>query len=139
MSTKVPSLSEFIDVSQRRAEARAAHGYKALENKVTVAVYATAAGSQILTVRFSGDIAERLNLIEGAKLACRVHPDQKHIALMPGHGHGASLFRPKSGPGYRGKSIVYQTTLREGTLEPQSAKEAELTEAEDNVLVITLK
>lgn len=138
MTTKIPALDEFIDVSQRRAEARAAHGYKALDNKVTVAVYETKAGNQILTVRFSGDIADKLNLIEGAKLSCHVHPDQQHIALMPGHGHGAALFRPKKGSGYRGRSIVYQTTLREGTLEAQPAREAQLDES-DHALVITLK
>lgn len=137
MSTKTPPLDEFIDLSQRRSEARSAHGYKAMTNRVTVAVYDTVAGTQTLTVRISEDLATKYNLIEGARMACHIHPDQKHIALKPGHGSGAALFRPRKGKNYRGRSLVYQTTLREGTLEAQVARTAEI-EEQDQALVITL-
>lgn len=137
MSIKTPDLSDFIDLSQRRAEARVAHGYKAMQNQVTVAVYNTVAGNQTLTIRISEDLAERYNLIEGARMACLIHPDQRHIALTPGHGTGAALFRPRKGKGYRGRSLVYQTTLRSDTLEAQSARSAGISEV-DHALVITL-
>jgi len=137
MTTKTPPLEEFIDLSQRRSEARAAHGYKAMNNRVTVAVYDTVAGTQTLTIRISEDLATKYNLVEGARMACHIHPDQRHIALTPGHGTGAALFRPRKGKGYRGRSLVYQTTLREGTLESQTARTAEMEESEQ-ALVITL-
>lgn len=136
--TKTPPLSEFIDLSQRRAESRAAHGYKPMSNRVTVAVYDTVAGTQTLIIRISEDLAERHGLLEGARMACSIHPDQKHIALSPGHGNGAALFRPRRGKNYRGRSLVFQTTLREGTLEPQQATPATMMEVEHGTLVITL-
>lgn len=137
MTIKTPPLDEFIDLSQRRSEARAAHGYKAMSNRVTVAVYDTVAGTQTLTIRISEDLATKYNLIEGARMACHIHPDQRHIALTPGHGTGAALFRPRKGKGYRGRSLVYQTTLRDGTLEAQQAKVA-IMEEQEQALVITL-
>lgn len=124
-----PPLDEFIDLAQRRRGADA-HGYPAMENRATVAVYDTRAGNQTLNVRISDDLARKYGLIEGAKMTCSVHPDQQYIALKPGHGKGAALFRPKSG-----RSIVYQTTLRTGTLSAQAATEAILTKVDDALII----
>lgn len=124
-----PPLDEFIDLAQRRRGA-GAHGYPAMTNRATVAVYDTAAGNQTLNVRISDDLARKYGLMEGAKLTCHVHPDQQHIALKPGHGKGAALFRPKSG-----RSIVYQTTLRNGTLDAQPATRANITKVSDALVI----
>lgn len=136
-TTKTPPMEEFIDLAQRRQEARKASGYKAMENRVTVAVYNTAKGTQTLTVRISEDLAERYGLIEGARLTCLIHPDQRHIALAPGHGTGAALFRQRKGRA-EGRAMIYQTTLRQGTLEAQPATAATMMEEVDSALVITL-
>lgn len=132
MSTKTsaPPLSEFIDLSQRRDDSRAAHGFQPMKGSVTVAIYDTAAGYQTLTIRISDDLAIKHNLIEGARLGCHVHPDQQYIALLPGHGRGSALFRPK-----RSRSLVYQTTLKEGTLEPQSATAAKMSAVDGGVVI----
>lgn len=129
-TSKTPPLSEFIDLGQRRAESRALHGFPALQGNVTVAVYDTTGGYQTLTVRISDDLAAKHGLIEGAKMACHIHPDQQFIALTPGKGRGAALFRPKGS-----RSLVYQTTLKEGTLEPQPAAKASMQKVEDAFVI----
>lgn len=133
MSNKIPPLSEFIDLARRAAEARAAHGLKAMTGVVKVAVYNQASGTQALTIRISEDLAEQYGLVEGARMACYIHPDQQHIALTPGDGkRGASLYRP---PG--GRALMHQTTLSGGTLEPRPSTPAKA-EQRDGALVITL-
>lgn len=133
MTTKTPPLDEFIDLGKRRTQSLLAHGYKAMKNRVTVAVYQTVAETQTLTIRISEDLAAKFNLIEGARMACLVHPDQQYIALTAGAGgQGATLFRPKGS-----RSLVYQTTLKGGTLEPQVAKAATVEEM-DHALVISI-
>lgn len=137
---KVPPLEEFIDLSERRRESRTRSGFSGMHNNVTVAVYNTRAGYQTLTVRISEDLAEKYGLLEGARMACHIHPDQQHIALMPGSkGDGSALFRPrkKKGKGFRSRSLTYQTTLRGGTLEPQAALPATITK-QDHALVISI-
>lgn len=130
MQTKTPPLSEFIDLGKRRSESRAAHGFPAMTNRVTVAIYNTRAGCQTLTIRISDDLAREFALIEGAKMSCHIHPDQQHIALMPGDGRGAALFRPKGS-----RSLVYQTNVKSGTLEPQKASAATLARINGGVVV----
>lgn len=127
---QAPPLTEFIDLSQRRNDSRAAHGFQPMRGGVTVAIYNTASGYQTLTIRISDDLAIKHNLIEGARLACHVHPDQQFIALLPGHGKGSALFRPK-----RSRSLVYQTTLKEGTLEPQAATNAKMSAVDGGVVI----
>lgn len=129
---KTPDLSEFISLEKRRAENRSKHGFRELTKVVTVAVYNTRNGYQTLTVRISNDLAKEHGLIEGAKMSCHIHPDQGHLALAPGHGAGAALFRPKGS-----KSLIYQTTLKGGTLTPQKALRAVM-EKRDDVLVISM-
>ena len=133
MTTKIPPLSEFIDLDKRRREA-AQHGFEPMRERVTVAVYDTASGYQTLTVRISEDLAAKYGLVKGARMVCHVHPDQQHLLLKPAaaDARGAALFRPKTS-----RSVVYQTTLRGGTLEAQHATEATLSRV-DNALVITL-
>lgn len=130
MLPKMPPLNEFIDLGQRRVESRSAHGFKPMSERVTVAIYNTRKGYQTLTVRISDDLARRHDLIEGARMSCFVHPDQQHIALMPGNGRGAALFRPKGS-----RALVYQTTIRGGTLEPQKAAKATLSKRDNAVFI----
>lgn len=139
-SSTMPPLSEFIDLGERRRESRTRSGFAGMHNSVTVAVYNTRAGYQTLTIRISEDLASKFNLMEGARMSCHVHPDQQFIALMPGaKGDGSALFRPrkKKGKGFRSRSLTYQTTLRGGTLEPQKATAAGISEV-DHALVISI-
>lgn len=118
--TTLPDLSEFIDLTQRRSlERRHHHGFPALQAQATVAIYDTKSGYQTLTVRLSEEVADKLGLIEGAKLTCHLHPDGEHLALKPARRKGSSLFRP---PG--GRALVYQTSLRAGTMLAQKATPA---------------
>ena len=134
MNTKtIPPMDEFIDLSQRSRESEP-RGFPPMSDRATVAIYNTAAGYQTLTVRISEDLADKYGLVVGARMVCRVHPDQSHLALLPaGPGvRGAALFHQK-----QGRAMVYQSTLRAGTLEPQPATEAKLSRI-DGALVITL-
>lgn len=130
MPAAIPALDEFIDITRRRDDSRAANGYQPALNRVTVAIYNTTKGVQTLTIRISADLAKAHGLVVGAKMACHVHPDQQHIALLPGNGKGASLFRPR-----HGTSLVYQTNLKGGTLEPQKATLATLSKVGDAIVL----
>lgn len=127
-ATDIPPLSEFISL-QRRCQSEK-HGFPAMKDRVTVAVYDTRKGFQTIAIRISEDVAEKYGLVEGQKMSCFVHPDQQHIALTPGK--GASLFRPKSG-----RALVYQTSVRRNTLEPQPATEAKMSRR-DGAFVISI-
>lgn len=129
MDNSIPPLSEFISLQQRHEKMRP--GFPAMRGQVTVAVYRNRHGNyHTVAIRISEDIAKEHGLIEGARLSCFIHPDQRHIALTPGK--GASLFRPK-----KGRALVYQTTVREGTLEPQPATPASVAQ-QGAALVISL-
>jgi hypothetical protein len=130
MDIKTPPLNEFIDLVGR-GSASTQHGYQPAQNRVTVAIYDTAKGCQTLTIRISEDLARKNGLVLGAKMSCCVHPDQQHIALVPSNGKGgASLFRPR-----HGASLVYQTNLKGGTLEPQKATPAVLSKVDGAVVL----
>lgn len=137
ITNDIPPLDEFIDVEKRRREAREAQGFDALRNRATVAVYDTNTPNryQILTVRIADDLASKHRLTEGLRLLCHIHPDQRHIALRPGGGkrQGSTLFRPKGS-----KSLVYQTTLKEGMLSPQGAQAATITDTNDGAVIVSL-
>lgn len=129
MAPHVPPLSEFIDLEQRRVAGR--HGFPPLTGAVTVAVYENkVSGYLTLTIRISEDLAEKYRLAEGEKMVCHIHPDQRHLALRPGKGKGSALFRPKGS-----RSLVYQTTLSDGTLTPQRATAATLEEIDGAVVI----
>lgn len=132
--SSTPPLDEFIDLSHRRST----HGFPSMAERVTVAVYNTSKGFQTLTIRIGDKIAERLGMSIGDRMTCLVHPDQTHMALVPakesGHRAGAVLFQPRNG-----RSTLFQTTLRGGTLDPQKATEAAITRSEDGVYIITLR
>lgn len=134
MSTNnTPPLTEFIELETRRLESLSANS-RAMVNRATVAVYETSSGYQSLTIRISHDLALKYNLSSDMKMSCAIHPDQNHIALTPTiDGKGAALFNP---PGSR--ALVYQTTLRDGTLIAQRAMDAVI-EKVDQTLVITLR
>lgn len=134
MSTNnTPPLHEFIELETRRLDGLSTHS-RAMVNRATVAVYETTSGYQTLTVRISHDLALQYKLSSGMKMSCAIHPDQNHIALRQTlDGKGAALFNP---PGSR--ALVYQTTLREGTLVAQKASDAVI-EKVDQTLVITLR
>jgi hypothetical protein len=134
--TKVqtPPLDEFIDLAERRRESHA-HGYQAMRGRATVAVYnhkRRGKPYQTLTIRIADDLARRHKLVIGSRLCCLVHPDQQFIALRPADGsaRGAALFRAP-----HGTALVYQTTLKGGTLEPGPAQEASLVQDGETLVV----
>jgi hypothetical protein len=131
-----PPLSEFIDLDTRRKKERQRHGFGALADSATVAVYPTNTAAQylILAVRFSEDAAVRYRLTEGMRMTVVIHPDQQHLALRvtPDKRKGAALFKPKGS-----RSLVYQTTLREGMMPTNKAKKATISESE-GALVLSL-
>lgn len=133
---QTPNLDEFISLDRRRSAARRAHGFGAMRESCTVAIYSTrtAGNYQILTVRFSEEAAERYRLVEGARLACHIHPDQQHLALRvtTDKRKGARLFKP-----HGSRALVFQTSLREGMMPPQKATVAAISEV-DGALVVSM-
>lgn len=135
MTTTVPPLDEFIDLSKRRDAVRRETGFHAMNNRVTVAVYpAKGTAYQILTIRFSEDVAAKHRLLAGMRMTCKIHPDGQHIALTPG-GHkrnGSKIFQPKGS-----KALVYQTTLKHGMLPEHTAVEAEIRDADGGAVIVS--
>jgi hypothetical protein len=135
MKIATPPLDEFIDLAERRRQSSNEHGYQAMRNRATVAVYnhkRRGKTYQTLTIRIADDLARKHGLMVGARMSCLVHPDQQYLALRPANGRGAALFRAP-----HGTALVYQTTLKGGTLEPGPAQPATLL-ANDDTLIVAL-
>lgn len=136
MTKETPPLDEFIDLQDRRRHQRRG-GFEGIGVEATVAVYATNTANKyaILTVRFSEDTAERLRLTEGMRFSCHIHPDQRHIALRPSLSKrvGARMFRPRGS-----RALVFQTTLRDGCMEPMQAAGAKAADASGGAVVVSL-
>lgn len=131
MATKnkngTPPLSDFINLRDRSKGS----GFRSLDTGLTVAVYESRHGYQTLLVRIGDTLANQLNLVEGARYSCFIHPDQTFIALKPGErGAGSALFRPDGS-----RSLVYQTSLKTGTLPVQSAQPGQMTRRNGSFIV----
>lgn len=133
MAAHTPELSEFIDLKQRRLEGRRGTGFPELINKVTVAAYNNSTGFMTLMVRISEDMAEKLGVEIGQRYECMVHPEGTHIALRQVEHGGSAIFLPKGS-----RSLVFQTTFRAETMDPQKAKPSVATRKGD-ALIFTLE